>query len=215
MSFPFSFWKPAAGGGGVSYLLSEDFEGTGIPAGWTTIAGSPNYDYATSPAPLAGSQSLGIPSGASTEAAFTASGDLWVYCKFSVDVISGSPDLFVIKDASDANVCRVRIISTGVIRVYNGAAVQSDSSAGAYTAGDVRHVWVHYVKGTGATDGAATLYLSTGTAATRPDSPTAPPITTGTATTNADTWAVGGIASTVKVYDTLRISTSEIGSNPT
>lgn len=41
---------------GVVYTINENFEGTGTAAGWTDT-NTPDWDYTTSPAPLAGAQS--------------------------------------------------------------------------------------------------------------------------------------------------------------
>ena len=79
-------WGGVAASPAASYLVNQNFEGTGYDNGetWTEYVGTGatvNEDYATSPAPLAGEQSLYVVGGSDdgeTYTSFSSSGTIHV-----------------------------------------------------------------------------------------------------------------------------------------
>ncbi len=191
----------------ITYLLEQDFETGAIPSGWATVSGSPNYNYATSPAPLVGTYSLGIDGTDSTRGPFASQSDVWVYQIVNWSSNANAPFVLTLQNASSSPVVRVRI-GTNKWRLSHGTTISDDT--GTATAGTTYHLWLHYVAGSGA-NGVAELYVSTNS--TKPGSPTVS-IPNGQATTSADRWFSDFAASTVIVYDKVRVAATEIGSNP-
>lgn len=145
-----------AAGGYVSYLYEQDFDGAGTPSGWSTAGtvGAVDYDYATSPAPLFGTQSMSIyiPSSGyrnATYASFTAQSD--VYVSFAVrqeTLLIDSTAFFAIRNSSDTALARLRVLS-GILTLYD-AGTSGAVSLGAFALGETRVFMVRYQKGTGA-----------------------------------------------------------------
>lgn len=192
---------PEGGGGGQVFLVSEDFEGTGTPGGWTT-SGTVDFDYTTSP--ISGSQSwYGATTSDYAYTTYTAAGEVWVRVRFRPDSLAANYDLLTLRDSSGSTiVARINIRTTGGFRVYQGAAFAATAS-GLVTAGQNCYLWLRYVPGT-ATDGISELYFSTD--ATRPASPTAS-VANGDATAlPARVRLFGGPS----VFDSLRVSETEI-----
>src|SRR5690349_15328802 len=163
----------AAGGGGGSptYIIKQDFEGTGYDNGETWnefIDANVDADYATSPAPLVGSQSLKV-GVVETYNQFTGVSEIYGYFQCYMSDISGADFIFSFRTSGDANQMRVRILSDGAIRIYDSANNTTDSSAGAFAQGSVNHVWVYYLKGTGAN---GVLQCHVAATDTKPGSPT-------------------------------------------
>lgn len=203
--------QPVASGGGISYLISEDCEGTGTPAGWNNGASTVNWDYATSPAPLVGSQSVlvGI---VETFANFTAQSDVWAYFQMNLSAISGSQFIFSFRTSADVKVCSLRVLSDGTFRIYDTSqTVTASTSAGFISTSTTYHVWVHRTKGSGANE-LVEAYVAT--TATKPGSPTVT-LNTGTGTADAARVAVEGWNDGNYIYDKIRVAASSIGSNPT
>lgn len=199
--------QPAAGGGGPSYVYEQDFETTGAPTGWSTVSGTPDYDYATAPAPLEGSESLHLDS---TEQArsqsWSALGDCYAYFQLNLSTASSKTVVFEFEDSGAAFRLRVEYRASGVLRVYHGTASTDGSTT--LSAGTTYHVWVEYEKGTGS-DGVARLYYST-SAGTKTLEAT---VATGTATDDIVQCAVLG-ATNATILDDLIIDSSAIGTNP-
>lgn len=190
----------------VGYLIQEDCEGTGTPAGWNNL-GSPDWDYTVSP--LAGTQSLNLP------ALTTGSTNDWgsnqntiygyIMARFGATPASTRP-IIIIQDSTGATIGAIRQKNTAFIDITHGA---NGSSNLGITPGTDYHIWWDYTIGTG-TDGVCNLYLST--TSTKPGSPDRT-VSNGTGTTAPRRLKLLGQENGV-VLDKIRVSTSNIGSNP-
>ena len=197
-----------AGGGGPTYLLEEDCEGSGTPGTWSD-GNSPNWDYATSPAPLEGSLSWRSASlsDQSSSPTFTATSPCYIYFRWS-------------SAASMGNVTVIRLMNTGgeiagfqhrgstAVRISHGSDTQTSSSG--FNSSD-HHVWIHYTADPGGGTGTMDCYLSA--TSTKPGSPTFTGITAGTSTTGIDQVIFDGDTNGV-IFDDLKVSASVIGSAP-
>lgn len=199
---------------GVTYLLEEDFEGTGTPSGWSGV-GTYGFDYTTSPAPLVGTESAYISSnfGRVQYAGYGDHTDIWAFGVFSLTSISGEAKILWMYDpANTTNLdCYVALTSTGAIRVQHGSS-SILSGTGLFTDSDVIAVWAHYVLSTGSGNGVVEGYLANGSQ-TKPGSPQAS-LSTGTQTSNMGSLRIERGTGGVLIVDKVRISSSEIGSNP-
>lgn len=199
-------------GSGVAGVESlDDFEGTGIPGGgggpWSTPFGTWNWDYATSPAPLAGSQSARSNGGTARRTCTTAQDVKYAYTMFHAE---GSPssgtDVLVFFDSADNVLGKVHFLANGDLRVYTGPTSYSAYPGAGYTPGTTRHVWGEYHKGTGSN---ASVYAYVSTDGIKPASPVGQR-TSGTQT--AQCAKVGmGAGNTSQIWDNFKISNSPIG----
>lgn len=186
----------------ASYLLSENFEGTGIPAGWT--ATTVNWDYTTSP--LEGAQSM-TPSSVTDYGAYVLSADqatLDVYFQMRVDVISTNSwqKFFRLLDSGAAEIMYAELQQAGTGIYVNGVSATTISFATNY------HVWVHHVAGS-----RIDFYIST--TDTKPGSPTYSK-TTGVSANSVHAIRFYGSSPTSNfIFDKVRASASVIGSSPT
>lgn len=149
-----------------SYLIQEGAEGSGTPSGWSDIAGGTvDWDYATSPAPIEGTQSLrvastpdGNPHGSCKS--FTATDPVYGFFEFIVDNRTSEGSIFLLRDGSDNQ----------IFELYTAATTYYLSmwdSAGRTTTTEIvqdtkYYLWWDYAKGTGA-NGVLHIYLSTTT----------------------------------------------------
>lgn len=190
----------------VIYLISENFEGTGLPSGWT---GSGDFDYTTSP--MEGSQSFRTTSGAiSAQANYSALTNGWMYLIFRRDT---SGDGYVAGFSSTNGLtwrAYFRISSSGGMLQISHGSVITNSADGLVTAGTTYHVWYNYITGSGA-NGISKLFLSTTSA--KPVSPILE-ISNGNGTAPAECVLLYTATTTSIVRDKIRVSNSEIGSDP-
>lgn len=203
---------------GGSYGFVETFEGSQTDSqgtagydntGWTSSASSNNPNYATSPAPLEGTQSFmgGTGTFTSITHAFpTASDEQWVKAMFILPNTkwwTNSTYLMRLRNAADASVMDVTPDAGGLTIVCGASASYLSLSVGT-----LYYLWIRYVKGTGS-NAVVEMYLST--TDTRPGSPNAS-ITTGTSTTAATKASFyGGDAGFI--WDHIILNASAIGSN--
>lgn len=193
----------------VSYIYTQDFEGTGAPSGWSdTGGGAVDYDYATA---LEGSQSLRFNTTTGSGATYSlasAYDTLYVYFILRPNVLTNFAYIFNIQTDGYTDLARIRTDGSGGFRV---TANNESSSGGSWSVGNTYHMWFQYTKGTGA-DAIANLWVSTN--ATKPGSPTVS-ITTGNSTDQGQRIRFGPSYGTNDVvYDKLLVSTNSIGSNP-
>jgi hypothetical protein len=198
--------------GGSSYLVDENFEGTGAPDGWTTANSGGDIDYDSTTNPLRGSQSLrltysGWP-GARVYKAFTAQSTVHVFARIRWAENAGDDTpILTLRDASGNTLCTLLVRSGGgSFRLYHGTTF--DNSSSNPTANTIYYVWISYTAGTGA-NGSATLHW--GTSTTKPGS-AGITISTGNATADAaqihcETGEYGGTHD----YDQILVSDEAIG----
>jgi hypothetical protein len=181
----------AGGGGGQT---TENFEGAGLPAGWTSASGTPDYDQATTGLGLEASQCLRIDGNDNQEEAyiaFTASDKVYAYFMFRFeDVPTASRQQFAIQNGTDA-VLTMSCTTGPTTWNLTDSALQD---AGSIPSVDTTyHQWVEYEKGTGA-NGVLRFYFST--TSTKPGAPDCE-ITNSAENTQANrlyfgTWGAGG-----------------------
>jgi len=190
----------------VSYLVSEDAEGTGTPSGWTDGSG-PDWDYTTTV--LEGAQSFKTASaGMSSLISFTAGSERWFYCLFRTANLN---DQYAVRlrDGSNFQLAAVRTLADGTVRVYSGTTDFSATAAGFVSANTTYSVWLQYVKGTGA-NSVARCYVSTTT--TLPS--VSAEFTTGSETTDCAQLYLQPNQADICIWDHIRVSATSIGSTP-
>jgi hypothetical protein len=196
---------------GPTYLIEENFEGAGAPTGWDDGAGTPNYDYATSPAPLEGSQSLLLHTATMfVTNGFAAKNDAWCYAKiYTTNSAALSLYFGFYSDGNLAAAVRMNAPFTG--RIYAGTANTSIASPNGLNTNTVYHVWIHGIAGTGA-DSQAHLYFSTD--GVKPESPNVSKVN-GNNTTGFNVirlWSDGATCS--MIADRVIVDDAEIGNSP-
>lgn len=145
----------AAGGGGPTFIFQENFEDASVgfdgnnAGGWTNSGGC-NAKYATSPAPLAGTQSLRMPADEYVWRDFTASDEVWFYCLFNGTTRATSGNgIFTIRNAATV---LFKLLwdhdNSDRLRIYVPTA--NDLTTAGISASNTYSIWGHYKKGTGA-----------------------------------------------------------------
>jgi hypothetical protein len=170
-----------------SYLVEENFEGTGTPSGWTPI-GTVDFDYTTTV--LQGAQSCYL-DGTSGWAAIllpgiSAQSECWVYFLLQTAALPlAERRIFRMRDV-DGNVelFAVNLLADGTLKILQSGA-NGVTTVGSITTATKHHIWVYYKKGTGS-DGVASVGFST--TGTRPTSGNNfAQLTNGTSVLNATT----------------------------
>ena len=209
----------AGGAAGASYLIKQGFEGAGYDNSETwTEAGSGTIDEDNTSTPLVDSQSLRITTSANTglsEASFADRSDLWVYFQFRPEAIPAATSQMAQILNGTTEVVRIRLTSTGALEVRpaGGTAIATVSTLSATT---LYHVWVHYVKGSGA-DGYASIAFSTdGTKPTSGNNFRESTNGTGTLDANKLRLGPGTAGSTTQdlTFDKVRADDATIGDSP-
>lgn len=199
-------------GGGPSYLLSEDWEGSGTPPGWTHSTGDVDPDYTTTV--LDGAQSLYVPTPrVATSPDFAPQSELWAYVMFHyLTAPTGASRYALIFRGASNEVCLAFHFGSALSPGARHGSV-TGSLGSALSLNTTYHAWLHWVASSGAGDGFAEIFVDT--PATRPGSPTAT-VSTGDATADAVRLELGNstTGSGNRIFDKLRVSASEIGSNP-
>lgn len=167
----------------VSYLINQNFEGTGYDNSETWVdAGTPDENYTTTA--LRGSQSFYAASGANN-AVFTlpaSKGELWAHVIYRVTGTFNTDSVHIIQfqDSSNNQLALVGIQDTS----YNVRFWQSGNSGTnldtTISANTTYHLWVRVVKGA-----TSTVEVWNGTTTTRPTS-ASPSYGTSTGTWNVD-----------------------------
>jgi hypothetical protein len=114
----------------ITYLVDQNFEGTGAPAGWTAASSSILYDSTS--IPLSGSQSLQVLDGANASSpSFTAATDFYMTVKVRVDTFPGTSGnaLRFTVNGSEASTA-INILADGKIQLAaSGKSVYSSAGA--------------------------------------------------------------------------------------
>lgn len=212
----------ATAGGGATYLINQNFEGTGYDNSETwTESGTGTLDEDYTGVVLQGSQSFRYnPTaqiGRTISPTFAAQTDVWYY--FMVQFVSlptsGAQELFRIQ-AGSTSVARATISSAGAVNIRSGSS-GGTSTVSTMAAGTTYHVWIHYTAGAGANSVGTLGFSTTGTKPTSGNNFATQ--TNGNATSSADNVLVGGpsggsSATMDMVVDKVRVSASTIGDNP-
>lgn len=151
--FGFYAQQPQAAGGGLSYLIEENCEGTGTPSGWTD-SGSFNWDYTATV--LQGSHSCINSGGSSTFYTFAGQTTVYGYCLIRVVSLPASANtLLGFRDSAGNPLGLARVNATGNIAIFaNGS--DSTFTTDAISAGTTSHLWFSFVSG-----GTCTVEFST------------------------------------------------------
>lgn len=192
---------------GPSYLVEENFEGTGTPTGFSS-SGTPDYDSTVTV--LEGAQSLAV-DGADI-ATYTFGAAQSTLNTFVILRHGGTPgantSLFILRDGSAVAQVTIQHRTTNVFRILNstGAQVGADFSVG--TTAETYYAWIEYVAGSGA-DAVIRAYFSTNTTKGSADvSVSNAPNTSSIANIRFVPASGGG------VFDDFKASTGTIGDNP-
>jgi hypothetical protein len=143
--------RASAGGGGPSFIINEDFEGTGTPSGWFR-GGAADFDYTASP--LAGSQSLRNATG-SDYAVYLSGGvlneaEVWGKLLFKPEALPSTfSQIFAVNDGSFNTVFQMVMNSSGTMTVADNGAGVFQATSDAMSAGTLYRLYWHYKKGTG------------------------------------------------------------------
>jgi hypothetical protein len=211
---PFIRHRAAAGGACADtscsgFLACQNFEtattGYDNSESWTPDAGTPQPAYTTTH--LRGTQSLYLPT-ASTYKAITASGEVYAFFRWRPTAVSpvAQSSVFVLWNSGFSVIGEVALLDTNQLAVYNGSVPSIGSTT--ISAGTTYYVWVYWKKGTGS-NGLATIWLST--TATKPGSPEATSVTTGTATDDAAYIEPRSTESVNAIFDQILVKTTVIG----
>ncbi len=197
---------------GGNYLAEADFE-DGQPDGWTNYNGnngSSDWAYASSPAPLRGSFSYKLAAGnvALSSPAFAPQDEVWVFA--TVYGPDGTQVICLASGGGDNFMFFAPWYGTDLL--YFSAEHGYIGDTGVPLAGNtLTYLWIHYVKGTGAN---AILEIYSSPTPTRPASPQYTK-TNGAWTQQVDRVRFGNSGSgDTRIFDYIRISAEEIGSNP-
>lgn len=143
------------------YLINEDFEGSGTPAGWFR-GGSADFD--STAVVLAGSQSLSIDKTTSDYATYIGlssdKSEVWGKMLFrrNASLPSAYSNFFGMSDAGFSYIFRVGLLSTGVLVLDSGTIYLTTSDS--ISVDTVIYIWFHFKKGTGS-DAIAEIWWNT------------------------------------------------------
>ena len=210
-----------------SYLFSETFDGSTLCAtsytsncdnSWTVIGGSPVFNYATSPAPLVGSYSLGL--AGATQAVYapitghTGTATLYAAFIFSPSGTGAShTHTFRLMTSAGAALGQVNLVwstSTYNIRIYYSAETGNQSFTAAMANGEKWYIKAQYTPGTGA-NGNWQLFAVKDSSGFPGWGAAKASFTTATDTADVGRIQVGPTASSsIGSYDGIRVSLSDI-----
>lgn len=202
----------------ATYLIKQDFEGAGYDNSetWTESgSGTVNEDYTTSPAPLVGSESLslsGTTVNPNTYASFSGGATIEAYFQWNRSSTT-SKRVFSLRNSSGTAVATVVMETGGALTARCGSSggtttVSTTSTATTY------HVWLRYVKGTGANGFASVGFSTDGVRPTSGNNYAEH--TSGNATTDAARVMCGSDINTNAgdIYDKVRVDDMTIGDAP-
>lgn len=203
------FNQTGAAGGGATYLVEEDCEGTGTPASWTDSGTTIDWDFTGTV--LAGAQSVQLSSQNARilSPTFAAQANLRGYFLYRADTLL----------AASVTICAfigpgvsAEVRTDGTLRI--GGSVNSPTTVATMVADTTYHVWVQYIKGTGANAVYSVAFSTTGTKPTSGDNFTS--ATTGTETTDCTALRLhceSSLTATV-IFDKIRADDADIGDSP-
>lgn len=202
---------------GSSYLFEENFEAPGYQNSWTESgSGTITPTYATAPAPLQGSYSLrllGVAQQPTTYSVLSSDqGTLYVYFLCNIASLPGDY-FFSLRNSSNVTVLELLVDST-LLRVRNGSSGGA-STVTSFSAATTYHIWLKYVKGTGANSTSEVWFSTTGIKPADGSNNYAIK-TGGNATTDVNRVYFGLPSNSTwnGIFDRVLCSTSPIGDNP-
>lgn len=192
--------------GGPSYIVNEDGEGTGTPAGWSDT-GSVNWDFTSNV--VSGAQALFLNHSATanyTEFTTSAHNNLYASAWFRTGGTPSAQKMIMgFYDGASNKLCSVELDDADW-ELLHGAS-NPKTTGNQQAASTWYRLWLEYEAGSGS-NGVARLYISTTGA--KPVSPTLS-TTTGTAIAGAVKLRLGGtVYNNGMTFDDIRLSTSPI-----
>lgn len=200
---------------GPTYVFEENFEGTGLPSGFTAGNVTHDYDYTTTA--LQGSQSYRQTGAASSPSllstTFTGASTMEAYLmiRFISMPTAAYRSFYLLNGTTEC--IRISVTATGAVEVRPGGGTAS-STTDTMTTGVTYHVWVRYVAGSGANAFGSVAWSTDGT---RPTSGNKyRESTNGTATLNPDRvrWGVANGNTFDVIYDRTLVTSDTIPDNP-
>lgn len=199
---------PASAPSQASYLVNQNFEGTGYDNSETwTESGTPDED--STAIVLKGSQSFRTTGSSSSRCDFTGQTTVYVHFRVRFVTIGNTSTTVVINDAGDIDNLWGLFIATTEIKLHAGGS-QSAASATAIDTSKVYYVWGDFVSG-------GTCVLDMSETSTRPTSDGSGNVhltKTGASNTAARIYLHPGGGTGDMIVDNVLISTSPIGDNP-
>lgn len=199
----------------MAELIKETCEGSGQPSGWSSYtsgesSGSANWDYATSPAPLAGSQSLRITSDGYRLEYYTLA-DLsafYAYMMICMTTLVSGKDNFIL-DVYTSGLSYIfglaRDDATGYLLIDSDIDGEHASTY-ALSLNTTYHAWLEFHKG-----GSIQAWINTS-----PVKPASPAISY-TSGMSYDAGIFGLTVATgggVNIFDNILVADAQIGSYP-
>lgn len=195
-------------------LLCEQFEGTGAPSGWSTLSGTPDYDYTTSPAPLAGSKSY--KNAYQTQALsdeFTAQSDLYVGFQLNLTAVGNSAEMEIFSfrtTGGGTTGCYLTLDSSQQLYAHHDTTVLASSSSLSAT---TYYIWIHFVTENG-TDADGVFNVRVGTTGVYANATEQIDMTNGVGSTNVAAFRLtywGSDSGGLQIFDNIKVQTTAIG----
>lgn len=209
--------QAAAAGGGATYLVKQDFEGTGYDNSetWSEAAGDPNEDYTGTV--LAGSQSLLLDGTSATQRTdsptFASTADAWVYMLIRVtDLPSSTENFITLISTGPVGLFSADITSGGNLRV--SGSVNSATTVSAMSVDTTYHVWIHYVAGSGVNAVCSVAFSTDGVRPTTGNNFTSVSNGSETASLNFVRLRADTGVTFICIQDKIRVDDALIGDNP-
>lgn len=205
---------PRMGAAGPTYLINQNFEGTGYDNGETwTEAGTVNEDYTTTV--LKGAQSLFMATAdtnSSSYSSFTGQSTVYAHCRLEVTNSQGwTRRCFTIADSAGNALAGVIFDNPSAgandVKIWANAATTTSATRLAYST--VYYVWLAFVS-------SGTCELAISASSTKPSSDSGGNVyvtRTGAAGTAARIYVENAQNDSV-IFDNVLVSTSVIGDNP-
>lgn len=212
---------PVAGGGAPTYLAQETFEngGAGGYDGGNFLVwaedSNPTENYATAPAPLAGSFSFhSTADGSRAHCTIASVPDIWIWFHFNGPTLPNGSGWVCVTDGPSNYYMEIGDGAAGRIRINHGSA--SALMNNALSASTTYHILLHFTKGTGANGFASVEFSTTATfLGDTGSNNNFVKVTTGTATVNFDTSVYIGLGKPGDIIlDNLKISSTDPGLTP-
>jgi hypothetical protein len=206
------------GGPPATYLVKQDFEGAGYDNSETWTESGVGIDEDYTGVVLAGSQSLRINSSAASahtsSPTFTGQAEVWGYFIYRPASLPAASTVIANFLTAVGNDClRLRINSGGALLIRAGGGTEA-TSVGTLSAGTTYHIFLYFLKGSGANAFASVAFSTDGTKPTSGNNYRES--TNGTITSDVEVFRFGQASSSTMdfVFDKVRVDDVTIGDNP-